>query len=363
MKRRSPFPLYVHHYRDRHGTPRSAFRRRSVRVPLPLPLLGPEWWEAYRTAFADYEAGRRPTPSVIGAERTKPGTVAAAFVTYTGSTSFRNKLAASTQRWHINILRHWRDDWADRRLAHLERRHVQQTVGHYASPVQAKKFLKALRRMLRYSISIGLIEHDPSDGIEVPRHQEINYRPWTAEEIARYRRRHPLGSTARMALELGLGTAQRPSDIIKMGRQHLRDGGTAIYVKQQKTGAEGVIPLTAELIAALAAAPPGNLSFLPTPSGVPLGLSRFRAKFRQWCNQAGLPKDCYAHGLRDTAAVQLAEAGCTPHEIQSMTLHKSLPEVQRYTRGVDQRRVARTARAKTATQIGVPMIGDSKNGS
>lgn len=42
MKRRpSPVPPYVHRYRDNRGTMRSAFRRGAVRVPLPVPLLGP----------------------------------------------------------------------------------------------------------------------------------------------------------------------------------------------------------------------------------------------------------------------------------------------------------------------------------
>jgi integrase-like protein len=42
--------------------------------------------------------------------------------------------------------------------------------------------------------------------------------------------------------------------------------------------------------------------------------------------------DRVLHGLRKTAALSLAEAGCTVHEIQAITGHKSLAEVERYTR-------------------------------
>jgi hypothetical protein len=44
----------------------------------------------------------------------------------------------------------------------------------------------------------------------------------------------------------------------------------------------------------------------------------------------------------------LAEAGCTPHEIAAISGHISLAEVQRYTKAVDQVRLARAARAKLA---------------
>ncbi|WP_442859439.1 tyrosine-type recombinase/integrase [Bosea sp. Tri-49] len=46
---------------------------------------------------------------------------------------------------------------------------------------------------------------------------------------------------------------------------------------------------------------------------------------------AGLPERCVTHGIRKAAARRLAEAGCTAHEIASITGHKSLNEVQRYT--------------------------------
>jgi hypothetical protein len=55
-----------------------------------------------------------------------------------------------------------------------------------------------------------------------------------------------------------------------MGRQHLRDGGTAIYVKQQKTGWEGDIPITQDLARALEAVPAGDMTFLMTAWVSPL---------------------------------------------------------------------------------------------
>jgi hypothetical protein len=277
MTRKSPFPKYTHNYRDRHGTLRSDFRRGAVNLPLPSPLLGPEYWEAYRDALADFVAGREPAArSQIGAERTKPGTVAAAFVAYTGSATFRNGLSTSTQRVHFNILRRLRDQYGQHRLKHLQRRHIAGWVEKRADmPAAAQVFLKVLRRLMRYLVELGEIEVDPTAGVRPPRQHTAGIHTWSEDEIEQYREYHPVGSAARLALELLLGTAQRRSDVVRMGRQHLRDGGGAIYVKQVKTGAELEIPIGGELAQALAALPAGNLSFLVTEAGAPASATSF----------------------------------------------------------------------------------------
>lgn len=77
----------------------------------------------------------------------------------------------------------------------------------------------------------------------------------------------------------------------------------------------------------------------------------FTAKgFGNWISdaarKAGLPLGCAAHGLRKAAARRLAEAGCTAHQIAAITGHRSLKEVERYTRAADQRISARVAMSK-----------------
>jgi len=62
--------------------------------------------------------------------------------------------------------------------------------------------------------------------------------------------------------------------------------------------------------------------------------------------EAGLPDRCKPHGLRKTAARRLAEAGCSASEIAAITGHKTLAEVERYTRATDQVRLARQAMRK-----------------
>ena len=71
----------------------------------------------------------------------------------------------------------------------------------------------------------------------------------------------------------------------------------------------------------------------------------FGNKFREWCNQAGL-RHCSAHGVRKATATRLAERDAPTHEIMAITGHKSLAEVERYTREVDRRKLADSAMAR-----------------
>src|SRR5262249_18348512 len=76
----------------------------------------------------------------------------------------------------------------------------------------------------------------------------------------------------------------------------------------------------------------------------------FTDQFRAWCDAAGLPKRCVFHGLRKAALTRLADAGCTAHEIAAISGHKTLSEVERYTKATNQARLARAAMERIANQ-------------
>jgi hypothetical protein len=58
---------------------------------------------------------------------------------------------------------------------------------------------------------------------------------------------------------------------------------------------------------------------------------------------AGLPERCVTHGLRKATCRRLVEVGSPPLEIMAITGHRSLAEVLRYTREVEQVLLADTA--------------------
>ena len=216
------------------------------------------------------------------------------------------------------------------------------TVG--MKPHARRNWLKAVRALMQFAVSIGLIGADPTTGIKVKVPKSDGHRTWGETEIDRFRGGgHALGTRPRLAFELLLCTVQRRGDVIRLGPQHIRDG--LLCVRQNKTGANLTLPVLPELQAALDAAPSGHLTFLTTARGTPFSGHAFSDWFRQACNAAGL-RGFTAHGLRKAGCRRLAEAGATTSEIAAWSGHKTLGEVARYTRAADQTSMAHRAAGK-----------------
>ena len=328
-------PKFVQAFIDRNGKPRYYFRRAGFKsVPLPGLPWSPKFMEVYEAALSGQ-------PLQIGASRSKPGTVSAAISGYYHDQSFLT-LAASTQRPLRGILEHFRTDHGEKRVALLQRQHIS-TLLKSKKRFAARHWLKAIRALMKYAVEIGLRHDDPTVGVKLPSLKTDGYHAWTEAEIEQFQTYHKVGTRARLALMLLLHTGQRRSDVVRMGRQHVRDG--VLHVRQQKTGIELAIPLHSALAAVIAEPPAEHLTLLTTQTGKPFSAAGFGNWFRDRCNEAGLPR-CSAHGLRKAAARRLAEAGCTTHEIAAITGHASLSEVQRYTKAADQARLARAAMDK-----------------
>jgi integrase len=58
---------------------------------------------------------------------------------------------------------------------------------------------------------------------------------------------------------------------------------------------------------------------------------------------AGLPDRCKPHGLRKAILRRLAERGATAKQIAAVSGHKTLGEVERYTRAADQVTLSKAA--------------------
>jgi integrase len=336
-------PKYVHGYIDRHGRARFYFRRAGFKkIALPGLPWSPDFMAAYELALAGQERIE------IGASRTRPGTVAALTVAYFNSIAFRC-LAAETQRTRRNILERFRAEHGDKRFTLLQREHIVRMLGSKISkPSAARNWLNTIRAMMQFAIAEGMRQDDPTRDVKSPKIKTEGFTTWSEENIAAFEQTHAIGTRARLALALLLYTAQRRSDVVRMGRQNIRDG--ALHVRQQKTGATLVIPLHSELRNTLDATPPKNMTFLTTREGKPFTAPGFTNWFRDCCNDAHLPHGISAHGLRKAACRRLAEAGCTAHEIMSISGHASLREVQRYTAACDQVRLARAAMEKSKTR-------------
>ena len=219
-------------------------------------------------------------------------------------------------------------------------------------PHAARAWLVAFRHFIRWCETRKLIRNDPTWGVRIKVPKSDGHHTWTEDEIAAFEAHHAIGSKQRLALALGLYTAQRRGDVVRMGRQHFRDGVLTVRPEKTKhsTAITLAIPVHPQLQDIIDATPIGHLTLLTTRSGRSYSANNFSDQFRDWCDDAGLPQRCVFHGLRKAAARRLAEAGCTAHEIAALTGHASLREVERYTKAADQVRMARSAMAKTISE-------------
>lgn len=227
----------------------------------------------------------------------------------------------------------------------LERGHVKAIVDAKAeTPVAANHLLAMLRVLMKLAVEKGWRKDDPTAGLRNVRTRSEGFKTWSEEDIATYEAKFPLGSRARLALALLLYTGQRRGDVVRMGRQHIRNG--VLTIQQAKTGEEVTIPVHENLKAAIEALPKDQLTFLLTAKGKPFTPAGFTNWFHECVVAAGLPAGLSPHGLRKAVCRRLAEAGCSPHEIMSVSGHKTLSEVTRYTVAANRARLAVDAMGK-----------------
>jgi integrase len=328
---------YVHEFVDRHGHARHYVRRRGCkRVPLPGLPGSAEFMAVYERALSN-------APAEVGIKRTRPGSVNAAVVGYYTSLEYRS-LATGTQARIRQVLERFRRDNGEKSISTMPPKFIV-TMLNKMKPFAARNWLKALRALAKFCVAQEMCSSDPTQGIRLPRVKSDGHHTWSGAEIAQFEATHSIGTKARLAMALGLYTTQRRGDVIRMGRQHISAG--ILHVRQRKTGVSLRIPVHPALQTVLDATHGEHLTFLVAKRGGPYGGGEFSEQFRIWCRAAGLSAACTFHGLRKAGCARLAEAGCSANEIASISGHRSLQEVERYTKAAEQERMARNAMART----------------
>lgn len=336
---------YVNIFRDRHGKRRAYFRRDGRNIPLPDPE-DPGFHQAYTDALKETQPEpKRPAHAYSFDALAK---------IYFASPDFIG-LREGTQRAYKSTLRAFLRKYGDRSVKTIRFEVVSALMGQMADrPGAANNLLKRLRQLFALAKRLDWIETDPSEGVRYFRAGEIH--TWTADEHAAFIKHHQPGTMARLAYMAHLHTGQRKGDIVRLPMP--KSASDAFRLAQEKTGKRLEIPLAPALWQEISQHE-RRPTLIVTSFGKPFTSNGYGNWFRERCREAGLPERCSSHGLRKAAATALAEAGCSAHEIQAITGHESLKEVERYTRAAEQKRLAKSAQAKREEnkQLTNPKLG------
>ncbi|MEO6092661.1 MAG: tyrosine-type recombinase/integrase [Novosphingobium sp.] len=330
-------PQWVSEYRDRHGKARYRFRRKGFEQYL---FKHPPGTEGFRQEYEACKSGVAAAAIEAGAGRAQPGSFDDLITRYYRSPDFLDP-SDRTREVYRGVIERWRVKYGKAKVRDLEPRHVADMMAEMLPHRTAANMLrKRLRALVQFAIRQGLAERNPVTATKPYKVDSAGFHTWDEDEIAQYQARHPEGTKARLALDLMLWTGQRGGDARVMGPQHVKN--KRLLVTQEKTGASVSLPILPALAASIMAAKTGALIFVLSEHGKPYSRKGFGNKFRQWCDEAGLPQ-CSAHGLRKAAARRFAEAGCSNQQIKSWTGHTTDSEVSRYTAAADQQTLADAA--------------------
>lgn len=346
---------YIHRYKDRHGRVRFYLRRPGAqKIPLPGAPGTPEFMAAYHVAVASSLEPVAPKPKVAA------GSMAALSQLYFQSAGYLT-LGPTTRKVYQRIVLKLIEEHGHRLARDLDASTIRRLVAKRAdTPAAANHLLRILRLMMRVAVDEGLRPDNPTVGVERLREKQQGVPTWSEGDIRTFEGRWPSGSKPRLALALLLNLGQRRSDIVRLGPGNIRDG--KLEFRQVKGAQLLRLPILPELATELAFIPKGQKTYLLTAYGEAFTPGGFYNWFVDRCEDAGLPAGRAPHGLRKAQARRLAEAGASTHEIASVTGHKTLAEVQRYTRAAEQEGLAdaamdRLQRVGARNKIGSPKQG------
>jgi integrase len=282
---------YIKHYTDRLGTDRYYFNKIGrPRVALPGLPGSAEFMAMYQDSV-DALPSVTPKPKT----RATKGSISDLVSRYYSSSAFKN-LGGLTQSSYRNEIKKIDEAYGKALVSELSRQQVKRIIALKAEkPGAANKLLRTLRMLMKFAVDEEMRKDDPTAGIKPLRVSGDGFVAWTEGDIEKFENHFPIGSMPRLAFALALYTAQRRSDVVRMGSQHVRDG--KISVRRQKTGAYLDIPIHPDLALVLAAIPnqptkrgTNEMTFVLSETGRPYAPASFGNWFGDRCREAGLPK-------------------------------------------------------------------------
>jgi integrase len=339
---------------DRHGNDRVYVRRSGRKIRVREPMGSQAFYVAYAAARERLSNVRAPKDA--NAPKGFPrGTLGWLGACYFASAEFQS-MEPHTQRTVRAVLEScFREPHTDSDPEPMGNCPLQHFTAHKVKrlrdlkagkPAAANARRKWLGAMFSWAIeqTPPLAASNPARETKPVKHVTDGFHTWTAEEIATFEKRHPIGTRARLALALLLYTGARRSDVVRFGPANVVNGWLRFTPQKTKkkrpeASEKPWLPVLADIVAR---SPCGSQTFLQTSYGKPFTAAGFGIWFRERCDEAGLPQ-CTAHGLRKAGAVLAAENGATINQLMAVFDWLSPIMAKRYTDRADKRRMTEQA--------------------
>jgi integrase len=358
---------YVYVDSDRHGKTRVYFWRGAghSRIRLRQDPGSEEFDNEYARALGSTP---RPVKSELTIAR---DTLRWLCQQYFLSAVFQNTLGPTTRKVRRSILEHicqMRGVNDDQRIgslpyATMEPRNIAQLRDAKAKyPEAANSRVRALRALFRWacSLEVHLAESNPARDVALlPSNNPDGFKPWTEADVAKYEGRHPLGTNARLALDLLLYTGVRRSDVVKLGSFMERDGllvftETKGRARKPKHHELPILPALRESIDATPRQIVPNMRdapYLLTQFGRAHSEKAFGNWFKRRCREAGVDAEVSAHGLRKLAASRFAELGATEQQLMAWFGWVSPKQPALYTKNANRAKLEQAAAALVTRRL------------
>lgn len=336
--------------KHRNGTTRYRVRvegQPSRRLHIPVGPDDPDFAHHYHAA----RAGETWQPARPRAARDSLDALCAQYLSFLGKMIDAGQMSAATLKQRRSVLTRlcdMPDDDGDR-YGSLDYRlpaaaFVQARDAWADHPGAADNLIKTVRAVYKWAMERDLIAVNPAAGIGVinkaPKGGAV---PWTADDLRKFKERHPAGTTAHLWLTLHAFTACRIGDAVWLGRDQevTRAGQVWLEWQPSKKGSAFVsIPILPPLLLATRAAKIVGPTYLLNEKGKPYSsMEALRRMVQIWCCQAGLDGRS-SHGIRKAVAEMMAEAGCTQHQIMAVMAHTQAKTSEIYTKGAERRILA-----------------------
>jgi integrase len=330
-----PRPPHLHREATRHGRVVWYVRRnRGPRLRIRAEYGTPKFDAEYQAAVTGNEPPQKAKPDNKSLDWL--------WDRYRETIAW-SRLSMATRRQRESIVKHVIEQSGTKPFALIATKHIVDGRDRRRNtPAQARNFLDAMRGLFAWAKEADHIKTDPTIGVSnPPRKKGQGFKPWTEDDVEAYYRRWPRGTHERVWLDVLLYSGLRRGDVVRYGRQHVRNGIGKMRLEKGGEDIEVTLPILPVLDGTLAVGPCGDL----TKQDRPFTKESFGNAFKKACVAAGI-LDKSAHGVRKIAATTAANNGATVSQLKALFGWQSDSMPALYTRAADRERLAREAAHK-----------------